>query len=138
LINAFALDAYSEAHHTPPSDTIDGMKTTVLYYGYYYGFGATVSGTTELDWGSFRARARADLGAWSSADSLDRFQDRVTNNAHLSDSRFRYLFGAGWKVPGWPVEIFANYEGVQRNGRLLGVHAGRLEKRLFAGLEFSF
>jgi hypothetical protein len=37
-----------------------------------------------------------------------------------------------------PVELFVTYEGVQRNGRLLGVRAGTLEKRLFAGLEFSF
>jgi hypothetical protein len=138
LINAYALNGYSQLHHTPPSDTIDGMKTTVLYYGYYYGFGGTFSGSTDLEWGAFRARALASFGAWGSADSLDRFQDRVTNNAHLSDSRFRYLFGAGWKVPRVPVEVFLTYEGVQRNGRLLEVRSGSLEKRLFAGLEFSF
>ena len=138
LINAYALNAYSQIHHTLPADTIFGMKTTVLYYGYYYGFGGTFSGSTELDWGAFRARALVSFGAWGSADSLDRFQDQVTNNAHLSDTRFRYLFGAGWKVPRVPVELFATYEGVERDGRLLGVHAGTLEKRLFAGLEFSF
>ena len=138
LINAYALNGYSQLHHTPPSDTIDGMKTTVLYYGYYYGFGGTLSGSTDLEWGAFRARALASFGAWGSADSLDRFQDRVTNNAHLSDTRFRYLFGAGWKVPRVPVEAFVTYEGVERRGRLLEARAGTLEKRLFAGLEFAF
>jgi hypothetical protein len=138
LINAYALNGYSQLHHTPPSDTIDGMKTTVLYYGYYYGFGGTLSGRTDLDWGAFRGHALASFGAWGSADSLDRFQVRVTNNAHLSDSRFRYLFGAGWKVPRVPVEVFVTYEGVERRGRLLEARAGTLEKRLFAGLEFSF
>ncbi len=41
-------------------------------------------------------------------------------------------------APRAPVELFATYEGVERAGRLLEVRAGALEKRLFAGLEFSF
>ena len=138
LINSYALNGYSQLHHTPPSETIDGMKTTVLYYGYYYGFGGTFSGNTDLEWGAFRAHALASFGAWGSADSLDRFQDKVTNNAHLTDTRFRYLFGAGWKVPRVPFEVFVKYEGVQRRGRLLEIRTGGLEKRIFAGLEFSF
>jgi hypothetical protein len=138
LINSYALNGYSQLHHTPPSDTIDGMKTTVLYYGYYYGFGGTLSGNTRLEWGGFRARAQASFGAWSSVDVLDRFQIKVTNNAHLVDNRFRYLFGAGWKLPRVPFELFVNYEGVQRWGRLLEVRTRGLEKRLFAGIEFSF
>ena len=138
LVNSYALNGYSQLHHAPPSETIDGMKTTVLYYGYYYGFGGTFSGNTDLEWGAFRAHALASFGAWGSADSLDRFQDKVTNNAHLTDTRFRYLFGAGWKVPRVPFEVFVKYEGVQRRGRLLEIRTGGLEKRIFAGLEFSF
>ena len=138
LINSYALNRYSQLHHTPLSDTIDGMKTTVFYYGYYYGFGGTFSGSTDLEWGAFRGHALASFGAWGSADSLDRFQDKVTNNAHLTDTRFRYLFGAGWKVPRVPFEIFVKYEGVQRRGRLLEIRTAGLEKRIFAGLEFSF
>jgi len=138
LINSYALNEYSQLHHTPPSDTIEGMKTTVFYYGYYYGFGGTLSGSTDLEWGALRARALASFGAWGSANSLDRFQYKVTNNARLADTRFRYLFSAGWKVPRAPFELFVTYEGVQRWGRLLEVRSMRLEKRLFAGLEFQF
>ncbi|HOW85658.1 MAG TPA: DUF3943 domain-containing protein [Candidatus Aminicenantes bacterium] len=138
LINAWALNAYSELHHTPPDDTIAGMKTTVTYYGYYYGFGGTFSGRTRLEWGDFRAQASVGFGAWGSAEALDRFQGEITNNAHLSDGRFRWLAGAGWRVPGTSFEIYARYEVIRRRGRVLEVRAHGLEKRLFAGVEFSF
>jgi len=138
LVNSYALNAYSEIHHTLPDDTIDGMKTTVLYYGYYYAFGGTFSGQTNLEWQGLRARALASFGAWSSADFLDRFKNQVTNNAHLDDNRFRYLLGAGWKLPHAPLEFFVSFEGIRRWGRVLEVRVHRLEKRTFAGLEFSF
>jgi hypothetical protein len=138
MINSLALNAYSALHDTPPDDTIKGMKTTLLYYGYYYAFGGTFSGRTSLEWGDFRARVLASFGAWSSADFSDRFADQITNNAHVDDNRFRYLGGVGWKVPHMPVELFVNYEGLHRWGRLPGVTVRTLEKRTFAGLEFSF
>jgi len=138
LVNSYALNAYSELHHTPPDDTIAGMKTTVMYYGYYYAFGGTLSGRTRLEWGDFRAQALASFGAWSSVDALDRFQDEVTNNAHLDDNRARYLVGAGWRVPRTTLEFFFRYEGIRRWGRVLEARSHSLEKRLFAGLEFKF
>jgi len=138
LVNSLALNEYSRLHHTPPLDTITGMKTTVLYYGYYYAFGGTFSGQSSLEWRGLRASALASFGAWSSVDVLDRFQNVVTNNAHLDDNRFRWLLGAGWKLPRVPLELFVRFEGVRRWGRLLEVSAHSLEKKTFAGLEFSF
>jgi len=138
LVNSYALNAYSALHHTLPDDTIAGMKTTVMYYGYYYALGGTLSGRTRLEWGNFRAQAAASFGAWSSVDALDRFQSEVTNNAHLDDNRSRFLLGAGWRVPGTSFELYARCEGVRRWGRVLEARAHSLEKRLFAGLEFSF
>jgi hypothetical protein len=138
LVNSYALNAYSGLHHTLPDDTIEGMKTTVMYYGYYYAFGGTLCGRTCLDWGRFRLGALASFGAWSSVDVLDRFDGEVTNNAHLGDDRWRYLVEAGWRVPGAPVEIFARYEGLHRFGRVLEARAHGLEKRFFAGLELGF
>ena len=138
LINSYALNGYSELHHTPPDDTIEGMKTTVSYYGYYYAFGGTFSGQTNLEWGNFRAQALASFGAWSSIDVRDRFQNEITNNAHLDDNRSRYLLGAGWKLPRIPIELYVKYEGIHRWGRVLETRVQGLEKRLFAGVEFLF
>ena len=36
LVNAYALNAYSADHD------IAGVKTTLLYYGYYYGYGGSL------------------------------------------------------------------------------------------------
>lgn len=138
LVNSFALNAYSGLHHTLPDDTIAGMKTTVMYYGYYYGFGGTLSGRTRLEWGDLRAEALASFGAWSSVDVLDRFQSEVTNNAHLGDNRTRFAVGAGWRIPRTRLELFARFEGLHRWGRILETRSHGLEKRLFAGLEFQF
>jgi hypothetical protein len=132
LINSFALNEYSALHD------ITGMKTTVVYYGYYYGFGGSFSEQADLEWGNFRARGQASFGTWGSADFSDRFPDRVTNNAHLDDNRTRWLLGVGWKVPHAPLELFLNAEDIYRWGKIQEVRVHGLEKRMFAGLELSF
>jgi hypothetical protein len=132
MANAYALNDYSRTHD------VSGMKTTVLYYGYYYGLGASVLGEMSLEWRSLRLRTAADLGAWGSIDVLDRFQPEIAENAHLDDRRLRYLAGAGWKLPGAPLEVFANFEGIRREGKIKDVAVSRLEKRLFAGLLLGF
>ena len=45
LVNAYALNDYSADHD------ISGMKTTQLYYGYYYGYGATLKARLEASVG---------------------------------------------------------------------------------------
>jgi hypothetical protein len=132
LVNAYALNEYSRTHD------IVGMKTTVFYYGYYYGFGGTFSGRAEFEAGNFRARAQAGFSAWASADGLDRLTDEVTNNVHLSDTRTRCLLGAEWKIPRVPLGLFLTYEGVRRSGKIAEVRVHRLENKTYAGLRFIF
>ena len=119
LVNAAALNDYSRLHD------ISGLKTTVFYYGYYYGLGGTVSAGARLDWKGFRVRGLASFGAWSSIDDLDRFQAEVTNNARMGDSRVRLLAGLGWRVPGTAIEAFAEIEEVRRRGQDRGVRSRR-------------
>jgi hypothetical protein len=132
LVNALALNDYSLGHE------IAGLKTTVFYYGYYYGFGGTASASARLDWIGFRLSAQASTSAWGSADVLDRFQSEITDNAHLSDARTRLSAGAGWRIPGTSIEVFADVERVERSGRLAETASRRVEKKLYAGLAFSF
>ena len=132
LVNGYALNAYSATHD------ISGMKTTVLYYGYYYGFGTTLSADASLEWKAFRLRGAASFHAYGSFDGLDRYADEITNNAHLSDTRFRGLVEAAWRLPGLPLDVFLRYEGVRRRGRLAEVRVAGIENRTFAGLEFHF
>jgi len=132
MINAFALNEYSVSHD------ITGLKTTTFYYGYYYGVGTSLTAESCLEWKSLRLRASAELGAWGSIDVGERFQETIADNAHFKDTRFRYLAGAGWKVPGAPLEAFLDFEGIRRWGIVKTVGVSRLEKRVFAGLQLGF
>jgi hypothetical protein len=132
LVNSHALNDYSRLHD------ITGLNTTVFYYGYYYGFGATLTAGVRLDWQGFRLRGLASFGSWGSAGILDRFPADVTNTAHLADSRARGLVGLGWRVPGTPFELFVDVESVRRQGSLAGVRAKSLENKVYAGLAFVF
>jgi len=132
LVNATALNDYSRLHD------IAGLKTTVFYYGYYYGFGGTVTAGARLDWKGLNVRGLVDLAAWGSADLLDRFPADVTNNAHLSDTRARALAGLAWRIPRTSFELFFDIEGVRRRGSLAEVRAVTLEKKAYLGLAFVF
>ncbi len=132
LVNSSALNDYSRSYD------ISGLKTTVYYYGYYYGLGGTVSASARLDWRGFRARGLASYGAWGSIDFLDRFQAEVTNNAPLGDTRVRLLAGLGWKVPRLPIELFADVEAVRRSGRIAEFGAIGRETKIYAGLAFTY
>ncbi len=81
MMNAFAFNAYSAAH------PIEGMKTTLNYYGYYYAYGASVSGRVDLDWGNLWVRGLVSGHVWDSWEGLDRFEADLTNNVSAFDSR---------------------------------------------------
>lgn len=132
LMNAFAFNAYSAAH------PIEGMKTTLNYYGYSYAYGASASGRVDLEWGSFRLRGLVSGHVWESWRGLDRFESELTNNVNAVDTRTRFLVKAGWRIPSLPVRAFAALESVRRWGRIGDVRAATWETRTFAGLSYLF
>lgn len=132
LMNAFAFNAYSAGH------AIEGMKTTLGYYGYYYAYGGSASARVDVDWGGLRVRGLVSGHAWGSWQGRDRFQDDLTNNAPASDTRTRYLVQAGWRFGAVPVRLFAGVEGLRRWGKIAEVRASSRETRTFAGLSYEF
>jgi len=132
MMNAFAFNAYSASH------SIEGMKTTLNYYGYYYAYGASVSGRLDLDWGNLWIRGLVSGHVWDSWEGLDRFEADLTNNVSAFDSRTRFLLKAGWRLPSVPVRAFVALEGIHRRGRIGDVRDGSRETRTFAGLSYLF
>jgi hypothetical protein len=132
MINAFAFNAYSAVL------PIEGMKTTLCYYGYDYAYGASASGRVDVDWGSLWVRGLVSANVWDSWQGLDRFQSDITNNVGTLDTRTRYLVQAGWRFPSSPVRVFAGIEGIHRWGKIGDVTAGSQETRTFAGLSYLF
>jgi len=132
MMNAFAFNAYSASH------PIEGMKTTLNYYGYYYAYGASFSGRVDLDWGNFWIRGLVSGHVWDSWEGLDRFEADLTNNVSAFDSRTRFLLKTGWRLPSVPVRAFVAVEGIHRRGRIGDVRDGSRETRTFAGLSYLF
>lgn len=132
MMGAYAFNAYSALH------SIEGMKTTLNYYAYHYAFGFSVSGRVDLDWRGFWLRGLASYHAWDSIEGLDRFQDDLTDDGNVEDSRTRYLLKAGWRVPKQRVRLFFALEEVRRWGRIADVEASGRETRTYAGLSYLF
>ena len=132
LMSAWAFNAYSAVH------PIDGMKTTMSYFGYHYALGGSASVRVDLDWGNLWLRGLASAHAWDSWEGLDRFQDDIVEDVKAADTRTRFLLKAGWRVPRLSARAFAAVEGIRRWGRVGDVRAAGGETRVFAGMSYLF
>lgn len=132
MMSAYAFNAYSASH------SIEGMKTTLAYFGYHYALGASVSARVDLDWRGFRLRGLASAHAYGSWEDRDRFQSELTNDVHAADGRTRLQLRAGWGPSGSPLSVFGAVESIHRRGRIGDFRASGTETRTFAGLSCLF
>jgi hypothetical protein len=132
LAGSAAINEYSRLRG------LDGLKTTLHYYGYHYGFGASFSTRLDLEWRGFRLRGLVSGHVWDSVEGIDRFQADITDDGNAVDTRVRYLFKASWKLPGLPLRIYAAHEGLRRWGRINDVEGRSFDAKTGAGLTFLF
>jgi len=132
LINSYALNKYSIGRD------LTGIKTTLLYYGYYYGLGTTLSSGLTYNIHSLEFNGLVRYQAYGSMDGLDRFQKEVTDDFHLTDTRLTYRIGAALRLPGTPVELYGSYEGIDRRGVIKDTRNGSLENRYTLFVSYKF
>jgi len=132
LINAFALNPYSE------EENIGGAKTTVLYYGYYYGIGTTLASELTYRYRALQFGGRLRYSAYGSIEGLDRFQGEVTDDFHLKDKRLACRIEAAVRLPGAPFEVLASYEGIGRRGTIKDVRRRDFEDRYAFCVAYKF
>jgi hypothetical protein len=132
LINSFALNPYSEAVN------ILGVKTTLLYYGYYYGIGTTLGSDMTYRYRALQFGGRLRYSTYGSIDGLDRFQSGVTDDFHLKDDRLACRLEAAVRLPWAPVEVLASYEGIGRRGTIKDVRRRDLEERYSVYVSYKF
>ena len=132
MMNALALGAYSAIHD------ISGVKTTLLYYGYYYGFGASASAAFTLDYRNLFLEVRASLHHASSIEGLDRVQDTLTDDFHLRDRRWRTTMRLGVALPGTPARIFVSQDLRGGAGWIGEIDRRERETRWMVGLDLQF
>lgn len=132
LINSFALNTYSKDHD------IGGFKSTLLYYGYYFGLGTTVSSGFNYQCRGIEFNGHLKYQAYGSIEGRDRVQKQITDDVHVKDSRVSYGLGAAVRVPGTPFELLGAYEGIDRRGVIRGLHHRGLENRVSVLLSYRF
>jgi hypothetical protein len=132
LVNALALNTYSATHD------ISGAKTTLVYYGYYYGFGGSLSLRLDVEYGPFELRGLFGGHAWGSIEGRDHFQKDVRDDYHIADSRTSLRLSAGYRFGTSPLVLLLAYENIGRTGSLKDVLRTEAESRFFAGLLFRF
>ncbi|MHB8834190.1 MAG: DUF3943 domain-containing protein [Candidatus Methylomirabilia bacterium] len=128
LVNAYALNDYSLAHD------IAGAKTTLLYSGYYYGYGASGLARLELGAGPVTFGVAASLHYHESIEGLDRFEDTLTADVHASDTWYRFETRLGVGIPGTPLAVEASARWSHRRGDIGDTVATGTESRYALGV----
>jgi hypothetical protein len=132
MINSLAYNRYSADHD------VWGVKTTLHNWGYYYALGYTLHGRLDLNYGLCRAQAAIKYQRFASIQGLDRFQNDITDDSRLADSRLIYSAGLTAQLPRSPLFLSLNVETIKRWGRFHEVSISNHEVRFFYRLGVCF
>jgi len=132
MINSLALNRYSLDH--PVGD----IKTTLMSWGYYYGWGYTARVEFQVGYDHLELNGRISYQRYDSIEGLDRFQDLVSDDFNIIDSRLVYKLNLGIQLPRTPVKAMLALEGVERHGRIKDVAVREFEPRVYYQLCFLF
>jgi hypothetical protein len=132
MVNSMAYNDYSALHD------INGVKTTVLNWGYYYALGYTLDGRFGLRLGGLRAEAGVKYQHFDSLQGIDRFQEQVSDDSALSDSRLVCSAALSAQIPRTPLFLSLNLENIEHRGRFHEVSSRVDDLRFFYRLGVSF
>ena len=133
MTNAFALNSFTAG------SSLEGMKSTLANYGYYYGLGLSVA--MEL---GIRTAVGLEVAGWiktwtqNSIEGMDRFANDISDDINIQDSRSRLGATLGYRIPGSPVQISLVYEHVRRRGQMPGIVRLENDARLSMHLAYLF
>jgi hypothetical protein len=127
-VNAYALNAYSAGHD------ISGTKTTLRYYGYYYGYGASIKARVAAAAGPVTLGAVAAITYHESIEGLDRYEDQLSGDVHASDTWYRFDVNLGVPVPRTPLAVELSARWSSRRGAIGDTVVRGAESRYSLGL----
>ncbi len=134
MVDALPYNRFTESHDP------GGVKTTLLNWGYYYGWGATLTTDAAVDWRQWHVRASAGYQSYVSIQGLDRYeyQGLITDDFKLRDSRLAWRLSLGYRLGRTPLELGFAAEGITRRGELLDLREHYTEQRLLYELRAVF
>lgn len=134
LVNALALNEYSKFYSLSDPQ----KKSTLTHHGYYYAFGFTALMNASLAHKNLKISGKCKYQYYDSIEGLDRFQDNVTDDCNVNDSRFMYKICLGYSFIKSPFKIEIAYEGIDRHGSMKEISQNRLENRIYTQIKILF
>ncbi len=130
MINSLPLNTYSV------DNDIQGMKTTLKFYGYHYAFGPDLEALAEVTYRRLRLTGFYAYVHYWSIQGRDRFQSWLSDDSSLEDSRKHYGLSLEIRIPRTLLSVVGSMEGVKRWGRIHELEDRTLEKRYYLGLKY--
>lgn len=93
-VNSMAIDDYRDKYGD------DGLKTVLGKRQYYFALGATIRPTVSVSYRGIDLGGQVTQDFFESIEGLDRFQERVKNDVHLSDRRTMQRYWFSFALPG--------------------------------------
>jgi len=131
MINAWALNKYSV------DNDVQGMKSTLTYYGYYYALGPALEYSAEIDYKDVRLHGFVSHQFYRSIQGIDRFQSSVVDDSVVRDSRWHSGLKLQYRLPRTDFSLVGAVEWVRRWGKIHEFEDRNLEKRYYLGLKFN-
>jgi hypothetical protein len=103
-------------------------KTVLQREGYTFGWGVWTQAKARLGFRSLELRGELTYGHFASIEGLDRSQERVVHDQHLSETPLEYSVGAWATELPVALELGAVFEGTQRTSQMPGIER-RVEGR---------
>jgi hypothetical protein len=124
LLQSLAYPGHADAlaHRT--------IKTSLRDGGYYYGHGLTTASALRLRLASLELAFTQDLGAFTSLDGRDRFQEKLDHDFSLNDVRAAWSALASVRLFRGPVWVTGRVETLKRRSHLLAWTSHADESRL--------
>jgi hypothetical protein len=132
LVNAFALNDYSI------ENDISGVKTTLLYFGYYYAWGASLYSNLSLEYRNLALEGWLWMHLWDSIEGRDRFQPEIRDDFDINDQRVHFSVILSYSFPMVPVGLRLRYEMLKRSGEILGTRRSNTIANLAGGIVIRF
>lgn len=131
LMNSFAINKYSEYFD------ISRVKTTLLYYGYYYAYGYTTEIGIEGEVKNFNFSGNLRYSAYRSIQGLDRFQDKITDDFLIKDIILNYYLELGYKIKNTPFELYISVRSRNRQGKIFSLSDKGSELKFITGFKLN-
>lgn len=125
LVNSFALTEYSKEN--PLYDT----KSALGKYGYYYAYGFTTASSLTIQRGNFHLEGMVKYQQFDSIEGLDRFQNSILDDFHITDSRLVYQIGLGYQIPHTPITLLLSYQELDREGTIKDINHHEIENKIY-------